>query len=59
MWVLGKLDEFQRAYRATDLSWDPRVAPIRLQFPEGLLFSLALVTPFWIGVGYVVHVLTK
>jgi len=59
MWLLGQIQRFDRAYRATDLTWDPSDSPISLRFPEGLFFALVLVTPFWITVGLLFHLLTS
>ena len=59
MWTLTRLNQFDKAYRSPDLTWDPAESAISLRFPEGLLFALLLVTPFWIGVGFLLHVLTK
>ncbi|MGA3055096.1 MAG: hypothetical protein ABSD63_12875 [Candidatus Korobacteraceae bacterium] len=59
MWALTRLEEFDRAYRSPDATWDPTVSAISLRFPEGLLFALLLVTPFWIAVGFLLHLLTE
>jgi hypothetical protein len=59
MWALTRLEQFDRAYRSPDLTWDPTDSAISLQFPEGLLFALLLVTPFWVLVGFLLHLLTK
>jgi len=58
MWALNRLAEFNRAYHSTDATWTASDAA-SLQFPQGLLFSFVLVTPFWTAVGVVVHLLTK
>lgn len=54
-----RLPEFNRAYHAADLTWTPSEAAASLQFPQGLLFSFLLVTPFWVMVGLLLHVLTR
>lgn len=59
MWVLTRLGQFHRAYRSAELTWDERSSNLGLHFLEGLLFALALVTPFWIAVGYLLHLLTN
>jgi hypothetical protein len=41
------------------VTWDPTDSAISLRFPEGLLFALLLVTPFWIVVGFLLHLLTR
>lgn len=58
MLALTRLPEFNRAYHATDLTWSPCDAA-SLQFPQGLLVSFLLVTPFWITVGLLLHALAK
>jgi hypothetical protein len=58
MWGLDRLPEFNRAYHSTDATWTSADAA-SLQFPQGLLFSFLLVTPFWTAVGVAVHLLTK
>lgn len=59
MWVLTRLEQFDRAYRSPGVTWDPTDSAISLRFPEGLLFALLLVTPFWIVVGFLLHLLTE
>jgi hypothetical protein len=59
MWALTRLEQFDRAYCSPDVTWDPTDSAISLRFPEGLLFALLLVTPFWIVVGFLLHLLTK
>ena len=59
MWALTRLEQFDQAYRSTDLTWDPADSAISLHFPEGLLFAFVLVTPFWMVVGFLLHLLTK
>lgn len=59
MWALTRLAQYEKAYRSPDLTWDPAESAISLNFPEGLLFALVLVTPFWITVGFLLHLLTK
>jgi hypothetical protein len=59
MWALTRLEQFDRAYRSPDLTWDPADSAISLQFPEGLLFAFLFVTPFWILVGFLLHLLTQ
>jgi hypothetical protein len=59
MWALTRLEQFDRAYRSPDVTWDPTDSAISLRFPEGLLFALLLVMPFWIVVGFLLHLLTK
>ena len=54
MFSLIRLAEFSRAFHAADMSWQPEDAA-SLRFSEGLLFSIVLVTPFWIAVGMAVH----
>ena len=58
MRALTRLEQFDRAYRSVDLTWDPTDSAISLQFPEGLLFAFLFVTPFWILVGFLLHLLT-
>ncbi len=59
MLALTRLPEFNRAFHSTDLTWSPSDAAASLQFPQGLLFSFLLVTPFWTMVGLLLRVLTK
>jgi hypothetical protein len=59
MWALTRLQQFDRAYRSPHLTWDPTESAISLPFPEGLLFSLLLVTPFWILVGLLLLLLAR
>ena len=59
MWALNRLGEFNRAYHSADESWTANDAAASLQFPQGLLFSFVLVTPFWTAVGITLHLLTK
>ena len=59
MLALTRLPEFNRAYHSTDLTWTSSDAAASLQFPQGLLVSFLLVTPFWITVGLLLHALTK
>jgi hypothetical protein len=58
MWALNRLMEFNQAYRSTDSTWTASDAA-SLQFPQGLLFSFLLATPFWTAVGIGLHLLTK
>jgi Sigma-54 interaction domain/Bacterial regulatory protein, Fis family len=58
MWALTRLQQFDKAYRTPDVAWDPADSSISLRLPEGLLVALLLVTPFWIVVGFLVHLLT-
>lgn len=55
MFSLTRLAEFSRAFHASDMTWQSNDAAASLQFSEGLLFSILLVTPFWIGVAMAVH----
>ncbi len=57
MWPLSRFEQFDRAYRSPDVTWDPADSAISLRFPEGLLFALLLVTPFWILVAFLLHLL--
>ncbi len=57
MWPLNRFEQFDRAYRSPDVRWDPADSAISLRFPEGLLFALLLVTPFWILVAFLLHLL--
>ena len=57
MWPLDRFEQFDRAYRSPDVTWDPADSAISLRFPEGLLFALLLVTPFWILVAFLLHLL--
>jgi len=59
MWALNRIPEFNRAYHASDVTWNAGEVAASLQFPQGLLFSFLLVTPFWTAVGIAVHLLTK
>lgn len=59
MWALTRLEQFDRAHRSPDVTWDPTDSAISLRFPEGLLFALLLVTPLWIVVGLLLHLLTE
>jgi hypothetical protein len=59
MWVITRLEQIDRAYRAPDATWDPAESVISLRFPEGLLFALLLVTPFWVVVGFLIHLLIE
>jgi hypothetical protein len=59
MLALTRLPEFNRAFHSTDLTWSPGDAAASLQFPQGLLFSFLLVTPFWTMVGLLLRLLTK
>jgi hypothetical protein len=59
MWALTRLEQLDGAYRSPDVTWDPANSAISLRFPEGLLFALLLVTPFWIVVGFLLHLLTE
>jgi hypothetical protein len=58
MWALSRLAEFNRAYHSTDTTWSA-VDAASLEFPQGLLISFLLVTPFWTAVGILLHVLIK
>ncbi len=57
MWPLARFEQFDRAYRSPDVTWDPADSAISLRFPEGLLFALLLVSPFWILVAFLLHLL--
>jgi len=59
MFSLIRLPEFNRAYHSTDLTWSASDVAAGLQFSQGLLFSLVLVTPFWVTVGLLLHSLTS
>jgi hypothetical protein len=59
MWALTRLEQFDRAHRSPDVAWDPADSAVSLRFPEGLLLALLLVTPFWIVVGFLLHLLTE
>ncbi len=59
MFSLTRLPEFNRALHSTDLTWTRADAAASLQFSQGLLFSLLLVTPFWVMVGLVLHSVTS
>jgi hypothetical protein len=59
MLALTRLPEFNRAFHSADLTWSPNDAAASLEFPQGLLFSFLLVTPFWTMVGLLLRVLTK
>jgi len=59
MWALTRLREFSKAYHSPDTAWDRAQVAAGLQFPQGLLFSCLLVTPFWTAVGLLLHHLTK
>lgn len=59
MWDLTRLPEFNRAYHSNDATLNAADVAASLQFPQGLLFSFLLVTPFWTAVGIALHVLTK
>ncbi|HUI84228.1 MAG TPA: hypothetical protein VL240_08390 [Candidatus Binatia bacterium] len=59
MWALTRLAEFNRAFHASDATWSPQDCAASLQFPQGLLFSLLLVTPFWTVVGLVLYHVAK
>lgn len=57
-----KLPNFSRALRASEVAraanWNPFVSPYDdLHFVEGMLFSMALVLPFWALVGYAIATL--
>ena len=57
-----RLGEFSRALRASRA--ETCVSPFTpyvddLRFAEGMLFSLALVLPFWMMLGYAVKLLTR
>ena len=56
---LTRLPEFNRAFHSADITWSPSDTAASLQFPQGLLFSLALVTPFWVTVGFVLHAVIR
>jgi hypothetical protein len=58
MWALTRLAEFYRAYHLSEATWNSGDCT-SLQFPEGLLISFLLVTPFWTMVGLVLHSLIK
>ena len=55
MLSVTRLPEFHKAYQASDISWSPDQLPSSLHFPEGLLLSFLLVTPFWTVVGLLLH----
>ncbi len=59
MWGLNRLPEFNRTYHSNDAPWSAGEVAASLPFPQGLLFSFLLVTPFWTAVGIGVHLLTK
>jgi hypothetical protein len=59
MWTLTRIPEFYRSYRASDVAWTADEVAASLQFPQGLLVSFLLVTPFWTMVGIFVHHLAK
>jgi hypothetical protein len=59
MWALHRLPEFNRAYRSAEETWAAGDVAASLQFPQGLLVSILLVTPFWTTVGLVLYHLTK
>jgi hypothetical protein len=59
MWAFTRLPEFYKAYRSADVSWSPDDLPANLHFPEGLLISFLLVTPFWATVGLLLHSFIK
>ncbi|MGC2108154.1 MAG: hypothetical protein WA655_01465 [Candidatus Korobacteraceae bacterium] len=59
MLALTRLPEFNRAFHSADVTWTPSDAAASLPFPQGLLFSLALVTPFWVTVGFVLHAVIR
>lgn len=59
MWGLNRLPEFNRTYHSTEATWNAGEVAASLQFPQGLLFSFLLVTPFWTAVGIGLHLLTK
>jgi hypothetical protein len=59
MWGMTRLEQIDRAYRAPDATWDPAESAISLRFPEGLLFALLLVIPFWVVVGFLLHFLIE
>ena len=59
MWIFTRLAQFDRALHSSHLNWRPSDAAAGLQFPQGLLLALLLVTPFWAIVGLALHVLTK
>jgi len=59
MWALTRIAEFNRALHSADDEWNAAEGVADLQFPQGLLFSVLLVTPFWTAVGFAFHLLTK
>jgi len=59
MWALNRLPEFNRAYHSAEATWSSGDVAASLQFPQGLLFSFLLVTPFWTAVGIALHLLIK
>jgi hypothetical protein len=59
MWALHRLPEFNRAYHSADGTWAAGEVAASLHFPQGLLVSVLLVTPFWTTVGLVLYHLTK
>jgi hypothetical protein len=61
---LEKLPRFSRALRASHLARAAQRDPFAiytddLQFAEGMLFALVLVSPFWILVGYAISLLAR
>jgi len=59
MWGLDRLPEFNRTYHSTDAPWNAAEVAASLQFPQGLIFSFLLVTPFWTAVGIGLHLLIR
>ena len=55
MWALTRLSEFNMAFHSAETAWDLPEVAASLRFPQGLLVSFALVTPFWTAVGLIVH----
>lgn len=59
-----KLPRFSRALRASHVAraaeWNPfAIYNDDLQFAEGMLFAVALVSPFWILVGYAISLAAR
>lgn len=57
-----RLGEFSRAVQASReaAAYDPFIAYADdLHFAQGMLFSLALVLPFWMWLGYVINRLAR
>ena len=59
MFSFHRLPEFHRALRASEEAWSAPEAAATLRFTQGLLFSVMLVTPFWVMVGFALHAVIK